>query len=215
MNVTRIAEGDWRLHLSIDALILDGESNNLLLEEIFDLYHGRTLPHPASELAFRDYVLHVRDLASATGRARTYWEARLDTLPPAPALPLAVDPSRLADPRFARLHARIAAEVWNGLKTRAAKAGLTASNVLSTAYAEVLGTWARSDDFTLNVTVGDRRLLHAEVAGMLGVFTNLTPLEIRGASPGMRHRGIVNIRPGLEHGPQTTQRRQHRRHYFA
>ena len=42
----------------------------------------------------------------ATERARAYWEARLDTLPPAPALPLAVDPSRLADPRFGRLHAR-------------------------------------------------------------------------------------------------------------
>ena len=53
-----------------------------------------------------------------------------------------------------------------------------------TAYAEVLGTWARSDDFTLNLTVGDRRVLHPDVARMLGVFTNLTPLEIRGACRG-------------------------------
>ena len=35
-RVTRVAAEDWRLHLSIDALILDGESNNLLLEEVFD-----------------------------------------------------------------------------------------------------------------------------------------------------------------------------------
>ena len=33
VRVTRVADEDWRLHLSIDALILDGESNNLLLEE--------------------------------------------------------------------------------------------------------------------------------------------------------------------------------------
>ncbi len=53
-----------------------------------------------------------------------------------------------------------------------------------TAYAEVIGTWARSDDFTLNITVADRRALHPAVATMLGVFTNLTPLEIRGACRG-------------------------------
>ena len=75
-------------------------------------------------------------------------------------------------------------KLWSRLKTRAAAAGLTPSNVLSTAYAEVLGTWARSDDFTLNLTVGDRRALHPEIAHMLGVFTNLTPLEIRGACRG-------------------------------
>ena len=44
VRVTRISADDWRLHLSIDALILDGESSNLLLQEVFDLYHGRTSP---------------------------------------------------------------------------------------------------------------------------------------------------------------------------
>ena len=120
----------------------------------------------------------------STEGARAYWEGRLDTLPSGPALPLAVDPGRLADPRFSRLHFRLAPETWGRLKARAAAAGLTPSNVLSTAYAEVLGRWARSDDFTLNLTVGDRRPLHREVAHMLGVFTNLTPLEIRGACRG-------------------------------
>ena len=184
VRVTRVRADDWRLHLSIDALILDGESSNLLLQEVFDLYHGRTAPAPAAELTFRDYVLHLQAPSSATEKARAYWEARLDTLPAAPALPLAVDPSRLADPRFSRLHAQLTPAVWSKLKTRAAAAGLTPSNLLLTAYAEVLGTWARSDDFTLNLTVGDRRLLHPDVASMLGVFTNLTPLEIRGACRG-------------------------------
>jgi non-ribosomal peptide synthetase component F len=58
-----------------------------------------------------------------------------------------------------------------------------------------LGTWARADDFTLNLTVGDRRALHPEVASMLGVFTNLTPLEIRGACrDSFRARALVQQR---------------------
>jgi amino acid adenylation domain-containing protein len=184
VRVTHVQAGDWRLHLSIDALILDGESSNLLLQEVFDLYQGRITPAPAAELTFRDYVLHLQAPSPATEKARAYWEARLDTLPAAPALPLAVDPARLADPRFSRLNAQLTPAVWSKLKTRAAAAGLTPSNLLLTAYAEVLGTWARSDDFTLNLTVGDRRLLHPDVASLLGVFTNLTPLEIRAACRG-------------------------------
>ena len=67
--------------------------------------------------------------------------------------------------------------------------------MLLTAYAEVLGTWARRDDFTLNLTVGDRRVLHPDVATMLGVFTNLTPLEIRGAVRGsFRSRALAQQR---------------------
>ena len=184
VRVTRVSDEDWRLHLSIDALILDGESNNLLLQEVFDLYHGRTTPERPAGLSFRDYVLQVQRPCTAIEQARAYWEARLDTLPAAPALPLAVDPARLADPRFGRQHARLDPIIWNTLKARAAAAGLTPSNLLLTAYAEVLGTWARSDDFTLNLTVGDRRPLHPEVATLLGVFTNLTPLEIRSACRG-------------------------------
>ncbi|HTY93776.1 MAG TPA: amino acid adenylation domain-containing protein, partial [Steroidobacteraceae bacterium] len=184
LRVTRPSASDWRLHLSLDALILDGESNNLLLAELFHLYYGEAIAAAPSRLSFRDYVLHAQRQTAASERALAYWEARLDSLPAAPALPLAIDPARLADPRFSRIHLRLAAETWSRLKARAAAAGLTPSNVLQTAYAEVLGTWARSDDFTLNLTVGDRRLLDPEVATMLGVFTNLTPLEIRGACRG-------------------------------
>ncbi len=129
-------------------------------------------------------MLHLQALAASATRARAYWSARIGTLPPAPALPLAVDPARLADQRFDRHHGQLEPAVWTSLKARAAEAGLTPASVLLTAYAEVIGTWARSDDFTLNLTVADRRQLHPDVATMLGVFTNLTPLEIRGATRG-------------------------------
>ena len=82
VRVTRVTPEDWRLHLSIDALILDGESNNLLLEEVFDLYHGQ---RPAGRaVTFRDYVLCTQAQSLAESRAGL-WEARLESLPPAPA----------------------------------------------------------------------------------------------------------------------------------
>ena len=195
VRVTRVAAADWRLHISLDALILDGESNHRLVQEVFDRYHGRSAPDRSSDVTFRDYVLQLQRPSAAAARARVYWEARVDALPAAPAIPLAIDPARLTDPRFVRHHARFAPDVWNRLTARAAGAGLTPSMVLAAAYAEVLGTWARVDDFTLNLTVGDRRPLHPGVATMLGVFTNLVPLEIRGACRGsFRARALAQQR---------------------
>ncbi|MDZ7752622.1 MAG: amino acid adenylation domain-containing protein [Gammaproteobacteria bacterium] len=180
VRVTRVADDDWRLHLRIDAMILDGESTSLLLAEVFDRLHCRYEETARALHTFRDYVLHVHGDAQAAARdaAREYWASRLDDLPPAPVLPLAVDPTRLEDPHFSRRQALLDIDTWRRLTQRARYNGLTPSTVLLTAYAEIIGTWARHDDFTLNLTVGDRRLLHGDIATMLGVFTNLTPLAV-------------------------------------
>ena len=185
IRLTRVTRDDWRMHLSIDALILDGESTALMLEDLFALYHDPAA-HDAAATAtdapnFRDYLLNqARDPARAADRA--WWEAKLDHLPPPPALPLACDPESLDDPRFARLTDRIDPTDWAALTARAARAGLTPSAVLLTAYAQTLATWTREADFSLNLTVGDRRReLGAEVDTMLGVFTSLVPLGIQAA----------------------------------
>src|SRR5690606_17582912 len=92
IRVTGVAATDWRVHLSLDALILDGESIHLLLQEVFDRYHGGA-PATHSSASFRDYVLAQQAHSIANQTARDYWLARLDTLPAAPPLPLAVDPT--------------------------------------------------------------------------------------------------------------------------
>src|SRR5262249_7519301 len=62
--------GHWGVHLSLDALILDGESTALLLEELFPRYRGGARPQlPANAPSFRDYVLAPRD----TAKALAYW----------------------------------------------------------------------------------------------------------------------------------------------
>ncbi|WP_167356406.1 non-ribosomal peptide synthetase [Sulfitobacter delicatus] len=189
VRLTRVTRDDWRMHLSIDALILDGESTALMLDDLFALYRdpaSRDAAAPAADApSFRDYLLNqARDPARAADRAadRAWWEARLDHLPPPPALPLACDPESLDDPRFARLTDRIDPADWAALAARAARAGLTPSAVLLTAYAQTLATWTREADFSLNLTVGDRRHdLGAGVDTMLGVFTSLVPLGMKAA----------------------------------
>ena len=180
IQVTRVSEADWRWHVSADALVLDGESINLLLAELFAAGSGRPEPETPTP-TFRDHVLAQSRASEARADAEEYWHARVEQMPPAPALPLAVDPSKLTAPHFIRRTARLSPQQWTALRNNAMRAGTTPSGALLTAYAQVLATWASDDDFTLNLTVGDRP---AEYEGVLGVFTILLPLEIRAARSG-------------------------------
>jgi amino acid adenylation domain-containing protein len=169
-----------RLHVSLDMLIMDAWSIQLLGRELAQLYTNPETPLPPLDLSFRDYVLAelaLRDTESYK-RAQSYWRSRLAELPPAPALPLAQSPSALTHPRFVRYSTRLEKANWQHLKDRAAQAGLTPSGVLLAAFAQVLATWSNSPRFTLNLTLFNRLPLHPQVNDVIGDFTSLTLLAV-------------------------------------
>jgi amino acid adenylation domain-containing protein len=172
--------GRVRLHISSDALIRDAWSTRLLARELMLLYRDPEAPLPPLELSFRDYVLGEEGLRESAPyrRSEAYWRGRLDTLPPAPELPLARDPSTLDKPRFQRRQHRLEAPRWQALQRRAAAAGVSASGLLLAVFAEALRGWSKEPRFTLNLTLFNRRPLHPQVAAVVGDFTSLTLLEV-------------------------------------
>ncbi|MFI8966909.1 amino acid adenylation domain-containing protein [Streptomyces sp. NPDC053493] len=178
-----LLDGDRvRLHLAVDLLFLDMRGLYRLLEEWrrhYDDPHWR--PEPP-EPAFRDYVLAHEELRHDTvGREdAAYWAERLDTLPPAPELPLAVAPEQLGTPRFVRHRAALAPERWAALRAAAARHGLTPSGVLLAAYAEVVRTWSRRQEFTLTVTQFHRLGLHPQADAIVGDFLAPSLLAVGG-----------------------------------
>ncbi|WP_327250077.1 non-ribosomal peptide synthetase [Streptomyces sp. NBC_01320] len=192
VHVTRTAERTV-LHLSFDMLVVDHASLRILLAEFQRGYGGAALSE-APRITFRDYVLARRALADTDGHARdrAYWTERLDTLPPAPELPLAEaweaavsDPgegSRTSVPgdavTFRRLEVLLAAADRDRLTERAARRGLTVSTALLTAYAETVGAWSRTSRFTLNVPTVDRPDLHEDIGRLIGDFTSLELLAV-------------------------------------
>ncbi|MFM9558270.1 amino acid adenylation domain-containing protein [Streptomyces caniscabiei] len=185
IRASRTGDTTARVHVSIDTLIADGGSVRILLGELLAVYRGELRPEPL-ELSFRDYVLaEQRRRGGPDGeRDMAYWRDRLDTLPPAPSLPLARRPEELTETRFRRREAHLPAEVWNRLKERAAAARITPSALALAAYATVIGTWADADRFTLNLTLFNRVGDHPELSSLVGDFTALTMLEVDGATSG-------------------------------
>ncbi|OMI35639.1 non-ribosomal peptide synthetase [Streptomyces sparsogenes] len=180
------------LHLSFDMLLVDHASLRILLAE-FQRAYGGTALSDAPQITFRDYVLARRALADtdAHARDRAYWTDRLDTLPPAPELPLAEAwEAAVSDPAaagravpgdavaFRRREILLPAADRARLAERAARRGLTLSAALLTAYAETVGAWSRTSRFTLNVPTVDRPALHEDIGRLIGDFTSLELLAV-------------------------------------
>ncbi|MEV6834713.1 amino acid adenylation domain-containing protein [Streptomyces sp. NPDC051133] len=171
------------LHVAVDLLICDYSSIRLLLGELGALCTDspgtgsrRTGPPGAT---FRDYVLAAVRTREGTRhqRDRAYWWDRIDSLPPAPDLPLRTD-APAAPPRFTRHGLRLTAEQTRTLGRRATETGVTASGVLLQAFAETVGRWSRAPRFTLSLTVQNRLPLHPDVDRVIGDFSSTSLLAV-------------------------------------
>lgn len=184
LRATRLGDRHYRVHISIDGLLLDGWSYQILFREWIERYQEPGKPLVPFEISFRDYVL--AELASRDSgqyaRALAYWQARLPDLPQAPDLPL-LRQDMPAQPHFSRRKDSLDVDTWARLKARGTKAGLSPSSIVLAAYAEVLATWSKTPHFTLNVPRFNRLPLHPDVNELIGEFASFTLLEVDSRSP--------------------------------
>ncbi len=180
LRLTRTG-GALTLHLSIDFLISDLVSTQLLFTELHRLVTEPGRPLPTVDITFRDYLL--AEEATRTGpryeRDRAYWSGRCDDLPPAPELPV-LDARGGGDGpvRFERYRTTVDARAWSGLRDRAGRHGVTASVAVLAAYAEVVARWSRQRRFTLDLTLQNRQPLHPQVNQLVGDFTAVGLLAV-------------------------------------
>nr|QEO74635.1 condensation domain-containing protein [uncultured bacterium] len=185
VRVTPLADGRTRVHLSIDVLIADALSFRTLAEELVALYRDPEHPLPPLGLTFRDVVAWEEEQRQSADhrRASEYWQARLASLPPPPALPVRQRPPGPRSIRFRRLQTAFDTDAWSALRTRGQAAGVTPSTVLLAAFVDVLGTWSASARMTLNLTVFTREHPHPDINRIVGPFTSISLLEVE-ATPG-------------------------------
>ncbi|MFF4604369.1 amino acid adenylation domain-containing protein [Streptomyces sp. NPDC001339] len=183
LRIVRLAGGVCRVHLGIDLQVLDASSAfQVLFPDLIDLYEDPAVQLPELELTFADYVRWRTEVLPHTDgyrRARDYWLDRVQTLPPAPDLPTGAGSA--GPVRFDRREYRMPAGQWQRLRAAAERAGLTASVVLTAAFAEVARCWSTTADFTVNYPVFPRPQVHQHIGRVLGDFTNAVLLEASSA----------------------------------
>ncbi|WP_036486315.1 non-ribosomal peptide synthetase [Myxosarcina sp. GI1] len=184
-RITLLDETRFRLHVSYDLQIFDAWSLFRLFDEWFQLYENPQIELEPLTISFRDYVLTEQKIQQTElyERSRDYWLNRLDSLPPAPDLPLAKRPSELKQHLCKRYAGRLESDRWQQLKQQATQAGLTPSGILLAAFTEILTIWSKSPKFTISLALFNRLPLHPQVNELLGDFISATLLEVDNSHP--------------------------------
>ncbi|MCL5225673.1 non-ribosomal peptide synthetase [Pseudomonas nunensis] len=179
-SLSLLDDGITHLHISLDALIVDAASTQILARELMAFYVDPNLILPEPGLTFRDYVLAEHQLRSGIRyeQALSYWRERVTSLAPAPDLPLVRQPESIANPHFTRRDRDMPAAQWAQLKAVAKQFAVTPSVMLLTAFSEVLALWSRHPRFTLSLPLFNRLPLHPDVDEIIGDFTSLVLLEV-------------------------------------
>ena len=167
------------IHLSVDLLVIDHASLQLLLAELEALVLDGAGESAAPGVSFRDHVRHLRSRAQSPRAAadREYWMRRLETLPGAPELPTAAWATSGPERPFVRHRFRLDAEERGSLEREASRRSITSSTALLTAYSEVIARWSRTPRFLLNLPAFRREPIHPDIGRVVGDFTSVELLE--------------------------------------
>lgn len=167
------------MHFSIEFVTADWSSIWTVLSEFESLYFHPENVLPPVDLTFRDYLIAEKKLRQGSKyyRDKEYWINRIDTLPPAPELPVLITKNS-ENVRFERNQFSITKEKWDNFCRIAKKLGVTPTSAVMTAYGMVLSRWSRNKSFCLNLSILNRLELHPQVGAVVGDFTASSLIEM-------------------------------------
>lgn len=193
VRLSLLPGGKSLMHVSSDALISDVYSDLVVHRDLKRIYENPQEKPVRPGVSFRDYVLaeEKERQSDQYKAAAAYWHNKLDDLPPSPLLPLAVPWEKLGTPRFERLSAQLEEKSWQTFQQKARTHGLTPTLALLTVFAEVLRLWSTQPDFTINLTLFNRKPLHPDIGEVVGDFTSTMLMGIKEPQePGFEARAL-------------------------
>ncbi|NEB13986.1 amino acid adenylation domain-containing protein [Streptomyces coelicoflavus] len=178
--VQRLRPDRVRAHIAMSLLLLDGRGIRQVVEEWRAYYDDPDLVPDSPEHSYRDSLLALlgHQDSDAYRTQWAYWQARLDSLPDAPQLPLAVQPSAIRPVRFTRRVHRLTAVQWANLSAAFRRHRVLPTSAMLHVFAETVGAWASSPRFCLNMLHQNWAASRPETAGVLGQFGATLPVEV-------------------------------------
>ncbi|MFG2572652.1 non-ribosomal peptide synthase/polyketide synthase [Streptomyces sp. NPDC048481] len=170
-TLVKLAEDEHRLVLVNHHILFDGWSMQVVLEELFALYRGETLPEPA---AFRDHLAWMARQDRTA--AHDAWRTALDGLA---APTLLAEPGTAAPARPVQVFCDLPDTVSERLQDRLREHGITLNTAVQGLWSLLLRTRTGQDDVVFGSTYSGRS---AELPGseaMVGMFINTLPVRVR------------------------------------
>jgi len=171
LRVSQINDRISGVHFSLDLMIADGPSIELLQKDLFYFYANPEAPATGTEITYRDYILCLQQYQQTESYQRSlqYWKNKFIDMPPGPSLPKL---NGAASQQTERLEGTLSQ--WPKIKTLAKKLQVSPSMILFTVYAEVLAAWADATAFSIVIPSWERLPLHPDIDQVAGDFTAMS-----------------------------------------
>ena len=173
--VRKLSPEEHLLLIDTHHIVSDGMSTNVLLNELFKIYDGETLP--PLEVQYKDYAVWERNAQDNEeyAKAKAYWNELF-----AGEVPVAEWPTDFVRPQIRRYEGAqcthtIRLSLYEKIKRAAAEHEVTPYMVLMAAYHILLSKYSGYEDIVTGAPIAGRD--HADLANIIGMFVKTLPLR--------------------------------------
>ncbi|HEY3750233.1 MAG TPA: amino acid adenylation domain-containing protein, partial [Pseudonocardiaceae bacterium] len=154
----------WTFH----HVMLDRWSVSAVLDEVFALYHGRTVDHEPAR--YRDHIAWLA--AQDRTEEAAFWRHELDGFTEPKPLPVRTGLN------LSRVEARFPADLAEQVRELAQRARCTVNTVLHAAWGLLLSRYTGTDDVLFGTTVAGRGADVRGIEHMVGLLINTIPTRM-------------------------------------
>jgi len=170
------------IHLSLDMLIADFVSTNIILNDL-DFFYRNPDAIITSPTLYRDVVIYQNRqkavYSAARRKSETYWNNKIKSMGEAPDLPM-IEEYDIDNTSFSQKKIFLNNENWTKFCANAKKNKITPSMMIMSSFAEVLSLWSSNNKFCINTTILNRPNISEDIYKIAGDFTdvNVTAVNI-------------------------------------
>lgn len=171
------------LHCSIDMLIADFVSVDLILKEIDFYYYNEDKELETLDVSYRDIIINEKlkekTLKGAMEKEHhwKYWNNKIQDLPGKPELPVLSDMSGLSK-EFEKHRFELEKEKWQEICKKAQSKNLTPSSIILSVFTDVIRLFSKNRRFCINLTQLKRPSIHPKINNIVGDFTSVEVLDV-------------------------------------
>ena len=165
------------LMVSLDLMVCDGDSMQILFTEIADTLEGKSDAEKI-EYSYAEYIQNISNQKNSESyeEDKAYWLNKIDSLSSYPQIPMKMKLADCRDYNIVRKSAIIDSVLWGNFKETARRHKVSPSALLCTLYGRTMAKWGNQSEVLLNLTVFQRQ--QKNTGKIIGDFTKLLPLNL-------------------------------------
>ena len=198
--VLSVRNGKSVIHFSLDMLITDFMSANLILDDLDRYYHGEPV-EPVVATLYRDIVIHNKKLEHQKSEKRKkdeqYWSKKIVDMGAAPELIVDFSEEISEKVAFEQVKYFIHLHGKESITRFAQQMKVTPSTLILAAFSEIINRWSKNSKFCINLTILNRDKSIPDIEKVVGDFTDVSVLSLDYSEPKCFKDRIMKIQMDL------------------